>query len=229
MLMKLSLPMKYFLAFILPIALTFCGYAQEFKWGVTSSLGVSDMTIPIAENMDHQLKASYGLGVLSETKLTEHLSTRIGLRYTRKGVQKNIQYWDGFRDVITSKWAFKLSYVEIPVALSLDFGKDNGFILTGGLYYGQALSGKATHRDRGEPETSQSIAFNSIYDPTEPKFQMKGSDFGYIALIGYKLDDVTLDLGVNASISTLRPEKHPVNKYEWRHAIIKLNVTYFFN
>ena len=221
--------MKYFLVFFLQLILVLNGYAQAFQWGVTASLGVSDMAIPIAENMAHDLKPAYSLGVLSENKLTEHLSARIGLRYTRKGAQKNIQYWDGYRDVTTSQWAFRLSFVEIPIALSLDFGEDNGFILTGGLYYGQALSGKTVRWDRGDPETSQSMAFNDTYDPAETRFQMKGSDFGYMALIGYKLDDVTVDIGVNASISSARPEYHPVDRYEWKHAVIKLNVTYFFH
>ncbi|MDN5212948.1 outer membrane beta-barrel protein [Fulvivirgaceae bacterium BMA12] len=221
--------MKYFLTFFIQLILIFNGSAQEFRWGISSSLGVSEMVIPLAENMDHVLKPSYGLGVLSETKLTEHLNARIGLRYTRKGTQKNFQYWDGFRDITTGQQTFKLSFVEVPIAFSLDFGDDNGFILTGGIYYGQALSGKSVHKDSGDPETSQSIVFGSAYNPGEPGFQMKGSDFGYIALIGYKLDDVIVDLGVNASISTVRPDNHPTDKYEWRHTVLKLNVTYFFH
>ena len=84
-------------------------------------------------------------------------------------------------------------------------------------------------RTRGGPETSQSIAFKDSFDPGENNFQMKGSDFGYIAMIGYKLDKVIIDFGVNASISTVRPDNHPVDKYEWRHTVLKMNVSYFFN
>lgn len=221
--------MRYFLIFFICIVIIFNGNSQEFKWGVTAGLGLSEMTIPVAESMDHVMKPSYSLGVLSEIKLTNHLSTRAGLRYTRKGTEKHIQYWDGFRDVTTSQRQFKFSFVEIPVALSVDFGKDNGFILTGGIYHSLALSGKTVRMDRGDPKTEGSITFNRTFDPSETRFQTKGSDFGFIALIGYKMDHVVVDLGINSSISTVRPDNHPVDEYEWKHTIVKLNVTYFFN
>ncbi|MCG8322386.1 MAG: PorT family protein [Cytophagales bacterium] len=221
--------MKHILTFIVGITFILNVHAQESRWGITSSLGVSEVAIPIADNQAYELKPSYGLGLVSEIQLINHLSARLGVRYTRKGGQKNIQVWDGFRDVTVSKRAFRLSLIEIPVAVSLDFGKKNGFILTGGIYYGLAFSGKAVRQDRGEPETSESIAFTDTFHPAEGRFQMKGADFGYIAMIGYKLDDVIIDLGLNASIATVRPDNHPVDEYEWKHVVVKVNVSYFFN
>ena len=211
------------------MALILESQAQSSRWGITAGFGVSDMSIPLADNMDHQLKPTYSLGVLSEISLINHLSARFGVRYTRKGGQKNMMVWDGFRDVPVSERAFRFSYIELPLALSLDFGKKDGFILTGGLYYGHAISGKATRHDRGQEKTSESVAFTNSFNPLEGKFQIKGADFGYIAMIGYKVDDVIIDFGLNSSISTLRPDNHPVDKYEWGHVIIKANVTYFLN
>ena len=222
--------LKYTTIFFVFTTFIFRAHAQEARWGITSSLGVSDFTIPYAENIGHTLKPSYGLGVVSDFNvINHHLSARFGIRYARKGGQKDLQSWDGFRDVVVGKRTFRVSYIELPLALSVDFGKKNGFILTGGVYYGYAISGNMELQNRGGPETSQSIAFKDSFDPGENNFQMKGSDFGYIAMIGYKLDKVIIDFGVNASISTVRPDNHPVDKYEWRHTVLKMNVSYFFN
>lgn len=185
--------MKHILTFIVCITFILNVYAQESRWGITSSLGVSELAIPIADNQAYELKPSYGLGLVSEIQLINHLSARLGVRYTRKGGQKNIQGWDGFRDVTVSKRAFRLSLIEIPVAVSLDFGKKNGFILTGGIYYGLAFSGKAVRQDRGEPETSESIAFTDTFNPVEGRFQMKGADFKFY----FNADKQALELDQN--------------------------------
>ena len=211
------------------IALSLCiifffeGTSQQLKWGPTMSLGVSDIVTPLGNNVEAALLTAFSIGVSTQHALTKHLDLRTGLRYTAKGTKKDLVHWDGFVERTIGSYRYKTSYAEIPLTLNLDFGKKYGFIVSGGVYYGVALSGKEKYKRRGQPPVDRSIEFTSTYDPTNDQLQLRPSDFGGIITIGHSWEKVILDLGWNGSLSSV----HPIENDDWRHNFLKFNVTYF--
>ena len=207
----------------LSIFLWFEGLSQQFQWGPTVSFGVADLTSPVGDNVDVALLPSFSIGIATQHTLTKHLALRTGLRYTAKGTKKDMIYWDGFVETHVGSYRYKTSYAEIPLTLNLDFGKKHGFIVSGGVYYGIGLFGKEKIEPRNAPTISQSIKFQSTFDPNEDRLQLSPSDLGGIITIGHSWEKVIVDLGWNGSFSSV----HALDDDDWKHTLLKFNITYF--
>lgn len=137
--------------------------------------------------------------------LDEHFLFRPELRFSHKG-----KFLEMYSDVngdfgLVRSETYKINYLELPLKLSVDFGKDDGFILTGGLYVAVGLFGneKITYPS-GESEKFK-IDFSNEIDGT-PGLELKPFESGWILGIGYKKNRILIDVTLNQSIASVHPE-----------------------
>ncbi len=224
-------------AFLIIIFSFFCcnSYGQEkFKFGVTGGLGVS--ILHTYESFVHVEESrgsifSYCLGVKGEYGFLNNFLFHPEVRFSSKGLLNERSARGSIPHTSTT---YRANYLEVPLELSVDFGKKDGFILTGGGYVAVGLFGTKTIKYDGEVNSKTPIEFSRYdyyynYVPILPDYViyedqlvLRPFEFGWTIGIGYRKNRVLIDLKLNQSIGS----NHPHNETMY-YQTVRLGFTYF--
>jgi hypothetical protein len=156
------------------------------------------------------------------------------MRFTSKGFGYKYNLSGSGTEVAA---VYRINYLELPASLSFDLGKPDGFLFTGGVYGGVGLFGNKTNildgevQDRSKIKFSNSIDYNHVpiisgnsdlLIDYERNFTVKPFEFGWIAGIGYRKNQILVDLCWEQSFGSV----HPYNSRLY-HQSIRLGISYF--
>lgn len=170
---------------------------SEWEFGPALGGGLSDIIRTQVDNDRYESLLGYHLGIEARNKISDHAIFRGQLRYASAGAaieRSSLSTYLG-RDVL------RINYLDLPVQLSIDFGKPNGFLLTFGLHGSMGVGGKQkTTSASGETDEREVVFSQTIKDdPNVVDYQLffAGWRFGF----GIKKNNVIFDALIASTFS----------------------------
>lgn len=202
----------------------------QIKYGVQIH-GLVNKSLFEAEGMEsgeRKWKLGYGIGGFVEIPLKNNFDLRPSINYQQKGVKMTQDFIDEGIEVYR-KAEIKLEYIEMPILLVYNFGKESRKWYVGaGPSFGYGISGKA--------EVTQSIDGNSETSYYKPFKDIEGGglgfkqfDFSLNALVGmHVFEKGLIQLGYLHGFSNIEnTDEYEDNKFKNRS--IMLSLGYYIN
>lgn len=183
-------------------ALSLTSKAQDkTTFGVRAGVNFTNITGENAAGTDYdnKLKAGFNIGVNAEIPVASEFYVQPGLLFSTKGFKAD--KGDG---------KLNLSYLEVPINLLYKPTLGDGKLLLGfGPYVGFGIAGKYK-----EGDAELDVKFKNDVKPgdqslTDPKWFLKGLDFGGNLLVGYELSSkLSFQLNAQLGMSNLEPKEN---------------------
>jgi len=117
---------------------------------------------------------------------------------------------------------YKTNYLEAPLKFTIDFGKDNGFILTPGAYLAIGISGKQEVNYPDGATNVNKIRFSGDTD-NNAVLTLKPIEAGALLGLGYIRKDFLIEGVWEQSLSSVHHEGD-----EFIYRTLRLGFNYFF-
>ena len=149
----------------------------KFKIGLNLGANLSDFKGNVLD--DYNKVTSYSFGLSAEYIINEKLSLLSNINYDNKAMKlENFRNIEGNGDTYFLDNTIKFNYINIPINIRYNIGKNNKIFADAGIFYNHFLNVKnsTTRKDTGEKITQFSLPL------------IKKHDYGILIGFGYRFD-----------------------------------------
>lgn len=218
---------KIFFAIVLFATLS---VKSQIKYGVQIH-GLLNKSLFEAEGMDSsdsKWKLGCGIGGFVEIPLKNNFNLRPSINYQQKGVKANQEFYD---EGVTAfrKAEIKLEYIEMPILLVYNFGKQSSKWYVGiGPSFGYGVSGKA-ETTLNIDGTSETVYYKPFEGVEGGGLGFKQFDLSLNALVGLQIFEKGLiQLGYLHGLSNIE-NTDEFNEGKFKNRSIMLSLGYYIN
>lgn len=182
-------------------------------------------------------KLGPALGVVMNLQINDFLAFQPSLMYSKKGSGIDVADQESGDANITGYFREKISYLELPLNLAVGLKLGNvKFQIFAGPYFAYAIAGKQKwdyeeniNGVREDIKGDRKIKFvNEVpEDRDEDVSYQRPFDIGLNFGVGYKIDNILLNLGYAMGFSNMQPDHPDDNSFADDHKY--LNRTIFIN
>jgi len=181
---------------VLSLLMGSASFAQV-KIGVTAGVNAANFVVSDKEEDDYN-RNRYGLigGLVVDLGITKNFSIIPEIHYIQKGAGSS-ESDHGY----TSKSMFNIDYIQMPLDLTLKFGKNFKFLIFAGPYVGYAISAKVKGEYTYDGETKK---YDEKITLGKKEGELNPLDFGVDLGLGFQYGRGFLKLRCLAGLSNLQ-------------------------